>query len=72
MEKHIAHLEKMIAWQEHVRGQSKDPKQQARCYAAIEKLMAQAMDLRRTLAEKELTQGVQENSAWYSKSAELI
>ena len=37
----IKTLENSIYWQKHVIAQSKDPKQIARCKAAIERLQAQ-------------------------------
>lgn len=54
MQKQLDHLEHMIFWQEHVRDNTRDPKQKARCNAAIERLMADMTEIKREYFEKQL------------------
>lgn len=67
----ISQIDNAIFWHEHVRDNSKDARQRARCNERIERLMRQRMELKRALDDAELTRGAIEHSAWYDTSAEL-
>jgi hypothetical protein len=67
----IAHIEKMIFWQEYVRDNTRDRKQKDRCNAAIEKLLGELMDEKRQINERSMDRGLREHAAWYDTSAEL-
>jgi hypothetical protein len=67
----LEQIDNSIFWQEHVRDNSRDPAQRARCNAAIEKLMAQRMDIKRAQDERDQARGTREHAAWYDTSAEL-
>lgn len=64
-------IDNSIFWQEHVRDTTRDPRQRARCNAAIEKLMRQRMEIKRAMDEREIDRGVREHANWYDTSAEL-
>ncbi len=67
----LEQIDNSIFWQEHVRDNTRDPAQRARCNAAIEKLMAQRMEIKRALDDRELARGAREHAAWHDTSAEL-
>ncbi len=67
----LEQIDNSIFWQEHVRDNTRDPAQRARCNAAIEKLMAQRMEIKRALDEHAIDRGAREHAAWYDTSAEL-
>jgi hypothetical protein len=66
----LSQIDNSIFWQEHVRDNTRDPAQRARCNAAIEKLMAQRMEIKRALDERAIDRGTREHAAWYETSAE--
>lgn len=67
----IETIERSIQWQVHVRDRSLDPAQKARCNAAIERLLRDAMDVRRAEEERALDRGTLEHAAWYDTSEEV-
>jgi hypothetical protein len=67
----LSQIDNSIFWQEHVRDNTRDPVQRARCNAAIEKLMAQRMEIKRALDDRKMARGAREHAAWYDTSAEL-
>lgn len=67
----LSQIDNSIFWQEHVRDNTHDPAQRARCNAAIEKLMAQRMEIKRALDERAIDRGAREHAAWHDTSAEL-
>jgi len=67
----LTQLDNSIFWQEHVRDNTRDPAQRARCNAAIEKLMAQRMEIKRALDDRAIDRGLREHAVWYDTNAEL-
>ena len=67
----LSQIDNSIFWQEHVRDNTRDPVQRARCNAAIEKLMAQRTEIKRALDERAIDRGAREHAAWHDTSAEL-
>lgn len=67
----LKQIDKAIFWHEHVRDQSRDPKQKQRCNDRILGLLQQRMEITRAMAEKQEAQGMREHAAWYDTSAEL-
>jgi len=64
-------LDNSIFWQEHVRDNTRDPAQRARCNAAIEKLMAERRERVRYDEKRALDRGAIEHRNWYATDAEL-
>jgi chorismate mutase len=67
----LKQIDEAIFWHEHVRNQSRDPKQKQRCDERILKLMQDRMDITRAMAERHESKGAREHAAWYDTSAEL-
>jgi hypothetical protein len=67
----IKTIDNSIHWQEHVRDNTRDLAQRARCNLAIERLMKLRMELARAAREVEEHRGAREHAAWYDTSAEL-
>jgi chorismate mutase len=67
----LKQIDEAIFWHEHVRKQSRDPKQKQRCDERILKLVQDRMEITRAMAEKQIDKGMREHSAWFDTSAEL-
>jgi len=67
----LQQIDDAIFWHEHVRAQSRDATQRARCDERILNLMRERMELTRERDERALARGAREHAAWYDTSAEL-
>ena len=64
-------LDNAIFWQEHVRDNTRDPAQRARCNDAILRLMQERRERVRYEEERALDRGVIEHRNWYATDREL-
>jgi len=67
----LKQLDDAIFWHEHVRDQSRDPKQKQRCNERILKMLQERTEITRSIAERQETRGAFEHAAWHDTSAEL-